>query len=118
SNVKNPAWLAGRAVELAEAAGLNVEVLEPAELEARGFGGLLAVGGGSATGPRLVTVRYEPEPVTGRSGRASRGGGPRHVVVVGKGITYDTGGISIKPRESMVAMKTDMAGAAVALATV
>lgn len=114
SNVKTPAWMADRAGELAAAAGLEVEVLGPDELSARGFGGLLAVGGGSASGPRLVTVRYEPA-ATGRGRSASL---PRHVVVVGKGITYDTGGLSIKPREAMVAMKTDMAGAAVALATV
>jgi len=63
---------------------------------------------GSAHPPRLVVVRYTPE----------RGPRSRHVVVAGKGITYDTGGLAIKPRESMVAMKTDMTGAAVALATV
>lgn len=116
SDTKSPAWLADRAVELAQAAGLAVEVLGPDELSARGFGGLLAVGGGSATGPRLVTVRYEPSPEPARAGRTTAA--PLHVVLVGKGITYDTGGLSIKPRESMVAMKTDMAGAAVALAAV
>ncbi|WP_024285276.1 M17 family metallopeptidase [Cellulomonas sp. KRMCY2] len=125
SDTKNPAWLAERAAELATAAGLTVEVLGPQELAARGFGGLLAVGGGSATGPRLVTVRYEPPapaPTRNRAGTAAGparpGSTPRHIVLVGKGITYDTGGISIKPRESMVPMKTDMAGAAVVLATV
>ncbi len=107
SSTKTPAWLAQRAVETARSAGLAVEVLEPDQLAARGFGGLVAVGAGSATPPRLVTVRYTPA-----------GGTGRHVVVVGKGITFDTGGLAIKPRESMVAMKTDMAGAAVALATV
>lgn len=112
SSVKSPAWLADRAVELAEAAGLAVEVLGPEELEQRGFGGVLAVGRGSATPPRLVLLRHEP------ATPPTSGVPPRHVVVVGKGITYDTGGLSIKPREAMVAMKTDMAGAAVALATV
>ncbi|WP_136518818.1 leucyl aminopeptidase family protein [Cellulomonas telluris] len=107
SNVKDPAWMADRARRLAGRAGLEVEVLGPRELAAGGFGGILAVGGGSASSPRLVRVTYTPE---GRAGR--------HVVVVGKGITYDTGGLSIKPREAMVPMKTDMAGAAVALATV
>ncbi|HEY3438131.1 MAG TPA: M17 family peptidase N-terminal domain-containing protein, partial [Actinotalea sp.] len=115
SDTKNPAWMAERARELAVAAGLAVEVLGPDELAVRGFGGLLAVGSGSATGPRLVTVRYEP-PATGRGARGR--GTVRHVVLVGKGITYDTGGLSIKPREAMVPMKTDMAGAAVALVTV
>jgi len=107
SNVKNPAWMADRARHLASKAGLDVEVLGPRELAAGGFGGILAVGAGSASSPRLVRVSYTPA-----------GGDGRHVVVVGKGITYDTGGLSIKPREAMVPMKTDMAGSAVALATV
>lgn len=110
SSIKDPAWVADRATDLGQEAGLRVDVLGPRELAAQGFGGILAVGGGSASTPRLVTVSYEPPPGAGRRAR--------HVVVVGKGITYDTGGISIKPREAMVPMKTDMAGAAVALATV
>lgn len=126
SSTKNPAWLAERAVELATEAGLRSEVLGPQELAERGFGGLLAVGGGSEHGPRLVTISYEPAPEETRATAVGRGpatgrrraGDPRHVVLVGKGITYDTGGISIKPRESMVAMKTDMTGAAVVLAAV
>jgi leucyl aminopeptidase len=107
SNVKNPEWMAEQARRLGGGAGLSVEVLGPQELAAQGFGAVLAVGAGSASPPRLVVLRYTP---------AEPGG--RHVVVVGKGITYDTGGLQIKPRESMVTMKTDMAGAAVALATV
>ncbi|GEN79621.1 leucyl aminopeptidase family protein [Actinotalea fermentans] len=107
SNIKSPAWLAEQAVVAAGQAGLTTDVLGPAELAAAGFGGIVAVGAGSASPPRLVVVRYVPP-----------GGGGRHVVVAGKGITYDTGGLAIKPRESMVAMKTDMTGAAVALATV
>ncbi len=116
SDVKDPAWFADRALRLADALGLDTTVRGPAELAEEGFGALLAVGAGSARGPRLVTVTYDPAdhgvtPATDRSA-------PRHVVVVGKGITYDTGGLSIKPREAMVPMKTDMAGAAVALAVV
>lgn len=111
SSTKDPAWLAEQAVRLAEAAGLTVRVRGPKELADEGFGGILAVGSGSASTPRLVTVEYTP---TGEE----PAGGRRHVVVVGKGITYDTGGLSIKKREAMVPMKTDMAGAAVALATV
>ena len=114
SSTKNPGWVADRAGELAREAGLRVEVLGPRELEAQGFGGILAVGSGSASPPRLVTVSYDPADLP--DGAPARRG--KHVVVVGKGITYDTGGISIKPREAMVPMKTDMAGAAVALATV
>lgn len=118
SDTKTPAWLAEQATRLATGPGLSVEVLEGDALAARGFGGLVAVGGGSAHPPRLVTVRYEPVGAPSAGARTRPGAAGRHVVLVGKGITYDTGGISIKPRESMVAMKTDMAGAAVALAAV
>ena len=107
ANTKNPAWFAQRAAELAAQFGLDVRVLGVPELTAQGFGAILAVGSGSASEPRLVTVSYTP---AGRVGR--------HVVIVGKGVTFDTGGISIKQRLAMVTMKTDMAGAAVALATV
>ena len=108
SNIKSPEWFADRAVELAQAEGLDVTVLDVPALEQQGFGGVLAVGRGSARPPRLVTVAYTPTDADGG----------QHVVLVGKGITYDTGGLSIKPREAMVPMKTDMAGAAVALAAV
>jgi len=107
SSTKNPPWLAQRAVDLAGPLGLDVRVLGVPELAAQGFGGILAVGSGSVSEPRLVVVSYRPANETGK-----------HVVVVGKGITFDTGGISIKQREAMVTMKTDMAGSAVALATV
>jgi leucyl aminopeptidase len=108
SSIKDPVWMTERAGELAADAGLVTQVFDAEALAAEGFGGILAVGSGSASEPRLVTVSYTPaDPSTGR-----------HVVVVGKGITFDTGGLSIKPREAMVPMKTDMAGAAVALATV
>ncbi|MBC7549703.1 MAG: leucyl aminopeptidase family protein, partial [Cellulomonas sp.] len=108
ASTKNPPWLAQRAIDLAKPLGLDVRVLGVPELAAQGFGGILAVGSGSASEPRLVVVSYTP--ASGPTGR--------HVVVVGKGITFDTGGISIKQREAMVTMKTDMAGSAVALATV
>lgn len=114
SDVKDPAWFADRAVELADALGLDTTVRGPAELGTEGFGAILAVGAGSARPPRLVTVTYDPAD----HGVLPTGADVRHVVVVGKGITYDTGGLSIKPREAMVPMKTDMAGAAVALAVV
>ena len=111
SSTKTPQWVAEQAVAAATAIeGVEVEVLDERRLAAERFGGLLAVGGGSASPPRLVRVTWTPR------GRARRTGS--HVVLVGKGITYDTGGLSIKPREAMVPMKTDMAGAAVVLATV
>ncbi|ROS23090.1 leucyl aminopeptidase [Cellulomonas sp. PhB150] len=108
SSTKTPAWFTEQAKRLAGRADLAVQVRGPRELTAQGFGGILAVGAGSASTPRLVTVTYAPV-------GASPG---KHVVLVGKGITFDTGGLSIKPREAMVPMKTDMTGAAVALAAV
>ena len=107
SNLKSPAWLAAQAGELGAAAGLEVRIWDEAELAEEGFGGLLAVGSGSATPPRFVRLDYRPEGVPAR----------KPIVLVGKGITYDTGGISIKPRTSMIPMKTDMSGAAAVLAT-
>jgi leucyl aminopeptidase len=104
SSVKNPPWFADQVVaEAAERPGLSVTVRGPDELAAEGFGGILAVGGGSVTPPRLVEVSWRPE------------GATRHVVLVGKGITFDTGGISIKPRDAMKLMRKDMAGAAAVL---
>jgi leucyl aminopeptidase len=83
---------------------MTVTVREPEQLRAEGFGAILAVGGGSATPPRLVELSWNPD-------------GPRHhVVLVGKGITFDTGGLSIKTREGMKLMKKDMGGAAAVIA--
>jgi leucyl aminopeptidase len=109
SSTKSPAWLAGRARRAAVEAGLTCRVLDHKELRAQGFGGLLAVGGGADRPPRLVEVGYAPP---------GADEGTQHVVLVGKGITFDTGGISLKPREAMIPMKTDMTGAAVVLAVV
>jgi leucyl aminopeptidase len=114
SNTKNPAWLADRAVAEAEAAGLTVRVWDENDLVAEGFGGLLAVGAGSVTPPRLVRIDYVP--ADGDGGRRASRRRAGRVVLVGKGITFDTGGLSIKPREGMVPMKTDMAGAGAVLA--
>ncbi|MGO1317615.1 MAG: leucyl aminopeptidase family protein [Cellulomonadaceae bacterium] len=110
ANLKNPAWFADQVLRLAQEGGLEVEVRDPDRLAEEGFGGLLAVGGGSPDGPRLVTVSYRPVNDAGEPVAAD------HVVLVGKGITYDTGGLSMKPRTAMVPMKTDMAGAAAVLA--
>ena len=105
ASVKNPAWMAGRIeAEAATRPGITVTVRGPEQLAAEGFGGILAVGGGSATPPRLVEVVWDPP------------GATRHVVLVGKGITFDTGGISIKPREGLKKMVKDMGGAAAVLA--
>ncbi len=112
SNIKDPAWLAARARRLGEGAGLAVHVRDEDDLALEGFGGLLAVGRGSARPPRLVTLSYEPAHLGAAARRRTA-----HVVLVGKGITFDSGGLSLKPREGMVPMKTDMAGAAAVLAT-
>jgi leucyl aminopeptidase len=102
----NPATLAAEAVRLARAAGLEHQVLAGPALRRGRFGAVLAVGGGSATGPRLVELRYRPP------------GAKRHVALVGKGVTFDTGGIDLKRGAGMDGMKDDMAGAAAILAAV
>ncbi|WP_236706097.1 M17 family metallopeptidase [Frankia sp. ACN1ag] len=105
SLVKSPEWLADRAVRIATAAGLTATVLGPRELAEQGFGGLRAVGRGSPRPPRLVRIEYDGA------------GAARHRVLVGKGITFDSGGLSLKPAVSMIGMKTDMSGAAAVLGT-
>ncbi len=104
SNIKTPDWLAEQAVAAAEAAGLKATVLDEKQLAERGFGGVVGVGQGAAAPPRFVQIDYKPP----KSSRKIR-----HVVLVGKGITFDSGGLSIKPGQSMVTMKRDMTGAAV-----
>jgi leucyl aminopeptidase len=101
-----PETFAARARELAEAAGVEVEVLDDAALAEAGFGGVLGVGQGSSRKPRLVRLRWAGGPA------------PRaKVALVGKGITFDTGGISIKPAANMDHMTSDMGGAAAVIAT-
>ena len=112
SNVKTPLWLADEAVKIARDSGLEIKVLSGKELAQ--FGGLRAVGNSSPNpGPRFVEVSYHPR------GRKKSAGTLPHVVIVGKGITYDTGGVSLKrPWEIMAPMKSDMAGAAAALGAI
>jgi leucyl aminopeptidase len=105
SSLKNPAWFASQVVAAVDGRpGLSVTVREPDQLDAEGFGGILAVGAGSASPPRLVELSWRPE------------GAATHVVLVGKGITFDTGGISIKPVDAMKLMRKDMGGAASVIA--
>ncbi|WP_224982769.1 leucyl aminopeptidase [Geomonas agri] len=103
-NVVTPAYLAEAALELAQRNGLECRVYELAELEQMGMNALIGVGKGAAVTPRLIVLQY-------------RGGKGRPVALVGKGITFDSGGISIKPGAGMEAMKTDMAGSAAVLGT-
>jgi leucyl aminopeptidase len=116
SLVKSPGWFAERAVEAAETAGLTASVLGARELAEGGFGGMCAVGAGSPRPPCLVQLSYSgpADPAAVESGPIGRAG---HRVLVGKGITFDSGGLSLKPPGSMVGMKTDMSGAAAVLAT-
>src|SRR5262249_28281827 len=106
ANVATPTFLAERAEEIAAASeALSVEVFGRAELEAKGLGGLLAVGQGSVEEPKLIVLRY------------SGGSGPK-LAYVGKRVTFDTGGISLKPGAGMQEMKMDMSGAAAVLEAV
>lgn len=96
----SPEIFAGIVRDEAEGLGLSVTVRDEVALAEEGFGGILGVGQGSSRPPRLVTVEWAPA------------GAERHVALVGKGITFDTGGLSLKPADAMVHMKFDMAGAA------
>jgi leucyl aminopeptidase len=94
------------AVEAAEAAGVEARVLGPDEMRAQGMGGILGVSQGSHNPPRLIQLHYRP------AGKPSR-----KTALLGKGITFDSGGLSMKTSEGMETMKCDMAGAAAVLAT-
>ena len=99
-----PETFAAAAIDLADGAPVDVTILGAKELAEGGFGGIIGVGQGSIRGPRLVKVEYSPV------------GAKKHVALVGKGITFDSGGLSLKPPASMVGMKYDMTGAATVLA--
>jgi leucyl aminopeptidase len=100
-NVATPAWMATQARKLAASHGMKISVLGPKEMRARGMGGILAVGSGAANTPRLIRLEY--------------GNGKKTVSLVGKGVTFDTGGISIKPAAAMDEMKYDKSGACTVL---
>lgn len=105
-NVLYPESFADLVLERAEGTAVQVEVWDPQRLQQERCGGILGVGQGSGRGPRLVTLRYTPE------------GARRHLALVGKGITFDSGGLCIKPGAAMVTMKMDMGGAAACAAAV
>ena len=98
-----PETFAAEVKKHAVGSDVKVSVLDESGLAHGAFGGHLTVGGGSARGPRLVTLRYKP---------AQAGKHTKHIAFVGKGITFDSGGLAIKPPASMATMKCDMAGAA------
>ncbi|GAA1123603.1 MULTISPECIES: leucyl aminopeptidase [Microbacterium] len=101
---QSPAQLAQSAADSVDGLEVSVEILDEKALAEQGFGGILGVGQGSDRPPRLVRLDYSPADAA------------RHIALVGKGITFDTGGLSLKPAASMVGMKFDMAGAATSLA--
>jgi len=101
-----PEAFAAKAKALAAGSGVAVDVLGPEELERDGFRALLAVGMGSSRGPRVVKLEYTPAEKP-----------KKHVVLVGKGLCFDSGGLSLKDATNMETMKCDMAGAAIVLAT-
>jgi len=101
-----PAAFADAAAEAVAGLPIEITVLDEKKLAKGGFGGLLAVGQGSSQPPRLVRLDYAPD------------GATTHLALVGKGVTFDSGGLSIKPAAGMEAMKSDMAGAAAVLSTV
>jgi leucyl aminopeptidase len=105
ANLLTPALLAERARQLAAEQGLECDVLDRDRMRQLGMGALLGVAQGSAEPPALIVIRYRPEAAAGKA----------HLGLVGKGVTFDTGGISIKPAENMEKMKYDMSGGATVL---
>ncbi|MFZ9641134.1 MAG: leucyl aminopeptidase [Candidatus Nanopelagicaceae bacterium] len=109
ANHLNPEIFATKFKKLASAAGLKAEIFTDTQLKSQGFGGITSVGQGSASKPRLLHVTYVPK-------GGSKAKKPKRIALVGKGITFDTGGYALKPREGMVTMKCDMSGAATVIA--
>ncbi|MFN0094123.1 MAG: leucyl aminopeptidase [Dehalococcoidia bacterium] len=107
SNHLTPTMLAARAHAIAAANGLAIEVLEQDACRAKGMGSFLSVASGSVEPPKMIRISYK-----------GRGGEGYDIALVGKGITFDTGGISIKPAANMDAMKADMTGAASVIAAI
>ncbi len=113
SNLKSPEWLAEQARDAAERHDLDIQVWNEKELADQGFGGIVGVGQGSASPPRLIRLDYTPA-TSSNGAKSSRS--KQRVVLVGKGITFDTGGLSIKPAQGMLTMKRDMTGGGVVIA--
>ena len=105
SNEKPPAKLAGSIMDRARATDLKISVLDEQELKREKFGALLAVAAGSQNRPKLLILEHKPE------------GAGKTIALIGKGVTFDSGGINLKPSGSLDGMKMDMAGAAAVAAT-
>lgn len=108
-NILTPTEMANRAKKMAKETGLKIEILDEAKMEKLGMGSLLSVSKGSEQPAKMIVMRYTPTKNTGKKGEL--------LALVGKGITFDTGGISLKPGEGMDAMKYDMSGGATVIGT-
>ncbi len=125
-NRLTPEVFAERARAAGQAAGIRVEIWDAPALVEQGFGGILGVAQGSVHPARLVRLEWSPvhaaEAAGGRASSQAEGDGaagrPKHVALIGKGITFDSGGLSLKPASSMPEMKSDMAGAATVLGAI
>jgi len=109
ANLLTPMVLADKARAMAQESGLECEVLDQDRMMQLGMGSLLGVAQGSAAPPALIIVRYKPETPSKSSD---------HLALIGKGVTFDTGGVSIKPADGMEKMKYDMAGGAAVLGAI
>ena len=113
SNVMTPARIAAEAKKIGKEKGMRVKILERRQVEKLGMGAFLGVARGSHEAPKFIILEYQGKKTTGRNGQI---GNP--IVLVGKTITFDTGGISLKPAENMEQMKADMTGGAEVLASI
>ncbi len=107
-NVANPVWLSNEAKKIAKAPGLRCKIIDAKQAKKLNMGGLLAVGGAGSSAPSLIVLEYAPR-------KAKRGTKP--IVLIGKAVTFDTGGYSIKTNDGMVTMKYDKCGGCTVLAT-
>ncbi|OLO79048.1 leucyl aminopeptidase [Actinomyces oris] len=125
-NRLTPEVFAERVRAAGQEAGIRVEIWDAPALVEQGFGGILGVAQGSVHPARLVRLEWSPEHAAKASGRQEgsqaegdgAAGRPKHVALIGKGITFDSGGLSLKPASSMPEMKSDMAGAATVLGAI
>ena len=109
ANILPPAEMAKRAAAMAKEVGLKCEILDEAKMIKMGMGSLMSVSYGSAQPAKMIVLKYTPTRSTAKKGEM--------LALVGKGITFDTGGISLKPGENMDAMKYDMSGGATVIGT-
>ncbi len=109
ANILHPTEMAKRAEKMAKETGLKCEILDEAKMKKLGMGSLLSVSQGSEQPPKMIVLKYEPKKSTGKKGEL--------LAIVGKGVCFDTGGISIKPAEGMDAMKHDMTGGGTVIGT-